>query len=101
MMKTICRYELAGVENIIPVDENAKVLSVGEQKGRLYAWILVETAIEHSKNIRFYIALTGHAFFESPDMLAFHGTVQMHDGLVCHVFYLHSICKHMIGNTLS
>jgi hypothetical protein len=88
-MHTIWKYELAVVERqeiLMPV--GSQVLSVAEQRGAIYLWVLVErNARVRDKPYVFNLFGTGHALPEDDIERTFIGTVQQLSGaLVWHVF---------------
>lgn len=84
--RAIYKYDLGeptpGVRNIA-LPDGAKLLSVGEQCGRLVCWAEVDpTAPLLSRRVA--VVWTGHG--EPPEDLPFVGTMQTGMGLVCHVY---------------
>ena len=84
-MKTIWKFELEITRNqVVAMPLGERVLSVGEQDGRLFVWALVDTDAE-MMSVPFFVAGTGHQVNESSQW-EFIDTVQMSNGLVWHVF---------------
>lgn len=87
--RRIYKYEIpfpkddeAGV--VVHMPRNARVLSVGEQQGEIFAWALVEPGAEMQPR-RFWIHGTGHPVSECVLTKHFLGTVHVRT-LVFHVF---------------
>ena len=86
MMKTIYKYELPLTDTpVIQMPNGAKVLSAGEQMGKLFVWAHVNPDVDLVPH-QFRVAGTGHRMEQLLE--GFIGTVLMVNGLVWHVFYL-------------
>ena len=92
-MNTIHKYVLADPDSVVALPRGSLVLSAGAQGDDLVIWAMVNTRAEardHRRpeardRWRVEVYGTGHdTYFVDPT--AFKGTVQMHDGLVFHVF---------------
>lgn len=83
-MKTVWKFEIPiQDEASIVAPEECRVLTVGEQNGKLMMWAVVD--IDSPKRVhRVIVAGTGHRL--PNDVNQYCGTVQMKDGLVWHVF---------------
>lgn len=88
MNKTIWKFDLEFLDmQPIKMPENAEILSVGEQDGKLKIWALVKP--DNAKVTRdFEIFGTGHnVYCDMGIERKFMGTVQMKEhGLVWHIF---------------
>ncbi len=83
-MKTIYKYEIKASDEDTLLPDNAQILSVGIQEGKIYLWAVISTTVElRPRAIRVYG--TGHRVPAYPGI--FLGTVHMvEDGLVFHIF---------------
>lgn len=86
-MKRVYKYELPLMDlATIRLPKEAQVLSVGEQRGNLFIWALVDADETETRERTFRIAGTGHNLnLDYHDR--FIGTVLMHNAsLVFHIF---------------
>lgn len=83
---TIWKFIIDG-DGIIEIPHTHRVLSVGEQDGRIIAWALVDA---NAPTIRKSLHVVGTGwkgwYLDGIMTKRFIGTVQMSDGLVWHVF---------------
>ena len=91
-MEKICKYELEiADEQKINIPAFSRILSVQAQHDKLCLWAVVETEMPLSE-IEILIVGTGNecpeGCWDNPPIYnnKFLGTVQMHNGLVWHVF---------------
>ena len=88
-MRTIWKFDrpLSSLDDVIHIEmpRGAKVLSVGNQNGKLAIWAEVDTDYSHrTETRRFRVAGTGHPLNET---CRFIGTVQFESGsLVFHIY---------------
>jgi len=84
-MERIWRYELAAFDpSSVIMPEGARILSVGEQDGRLCVWARVEPG---ARLVQRWLRVTGTGWeCDVPAEARFIGTVQMRSGMVYHVF---------------
>ena len=86
-MEQVWKYELPGADIVTrELPFGAKVLSVGEQNGRIMLWALVNPNAVDMVERRFRVAGTGHPVEPTLDFL-FIGTVQFGNGLVFFSFF--------------
>ena len=88
-MNTIWKYEIPLTDKpVIQMPKDARMLSVGEQRGKLFVWAAVDPEADSVPH-QFRIAGTGHPV--SMPLASMHvfciGTVIMSNGLVWHVFH--------------
>ncbi len=86
-MKKIWKYTLPVTDHpILPMQKDARVLSVDVQHGEVQVWALVDPEAPTELR-RFRVSGTGHPLGEEIESLRFIGTVQMMGGqLVWHIF---------------
>jgi hypothetical protein len=89
-VRTIYKYAIPFPKDdekgvVVQMPRNARVLSVGEQNGEIFAWALVES--QEMEPRRFWIHGTGHPVSNHVTATHFLGTVHMRGvALVFHVF---------------
>ena len=86
-MNTIYKYALKITDNqVIQIPKQNGALSVGEQRGTLCLWALVNTT-DILVDAHIKIIGTGHPIDDLDlQIWTFLGTVQMNNGLVFHIF---------------
>ena len=85
-MKKIFKYHLPEIETTIELPEGYKILSLHEQKGNVYVWVLVDPNITTFKKATFKIFGTGQEI-NNVDNMDYVGTVFLDNGMfVFHVF---------------
>lgn len=86
MSERIFKYEVpdGNTVHLVPMPVNARIISVGDQDGRLVLWAIVDkdAAFVH-RMVR--VVFTGEPL-PVPEPGRFIGTVQFRNGLVVHVF---------------
>lgn len=85
-MKTVWKYQITSNDYIeISLPIGAKVLSVHEQRGEVFIWILVNQEENVYETRKFRLAGTGHSI--SDENIKFIGTFQLYSGsFVGHLF---------------
>lgn len=85
MSKQIWKYHLGLADKaLLHVPEESEFLCIKEQRGELYAWILVNTEYTEMLEVPIFIRGTGHNFTgEEGDYI---DTIMMSNGLVWHIF---------------
>lgn len=84
-MNNIFKYELKiEGQQVITMPENAEILTVQQQNGKLILWAIVMTSAKPEKYL-IEIYGTGHPFPSTGEKRKYISTVQM-DGLVWHIF---------------
>ena len=83
-MKTIWKYELVSGA-AIEMPAGARILHVGEQRGTLFAWAIVDTAAP-TVGRTIVVRGTGRGLADKIADLPYLGTVENPRGLVWHLF---------------
>lgn len=83
-MRTIHKFEL-GMATVLDIGDEAEVLHIAEQHGRLTMWVAYVGDKQHQSR-KFAVYPTGTETLPEPDVAQHMGTVLMSDGLVWHVF---------------
>lgn len=85
-MKTIFKYEIDNNNLSVEMHQNAKILTVQEQRGKICIWAEIDTSKDFE--LRHFVLMgTGHSFHNIPENIKYIGTVQLHNGdLVIHVY---------------
>lgn len=85
MLNTIYKYEITPETERLELPRSFKPLHVGEQNGRLFLWIYVDTNFENEEVIVDVVG-TGWEYICDGKYMQYVGTAQMSNGLVWHVF---------------